>query len=75
MRNYQYTKQQIFDATEQYIEAQRTCPEGFRYTRNSTYFICKGRKGVDQVSDLSTECERIKSEGYERKEYLERDSA
>lgn len=75
LNNYTYSREQIFNATKQYLEAQRTSPEGYKYTRNSTYFICKGKGGIDRVSDLSTECEKVVRDGYKEVEYIERDSS
>lgn len=75
MKHYDYSREQIFIATKMYLEAQRTSPEGYKYTRNSTYFICKGRGSIDRVSDLSTECEKVIKEGYKETEYVERDSS
>ena len=69
-----YTKDVIFEATRQYIEDQRTSPEGYKFTRNSTYFICKGKGVNERISDLATECEKIKKDGIMSKDYVDRDS-
>lgn len=58
---YFYTKDEIFRATKNYLECQRISPDGHKYTRNSTYFISKGRGSADRISDLATECEKVKN--------------
>ncbi len=74
IKTFKYTKDHIFEATRQYIRDQAASPEGHRYTRNSTYFICKGRGVNERISDLATACAKLKQDGTMKKDYIDRDS-
>lgn len=74
IEKFKFDKNHIFAATKQYIEDQIGSPEGHRYTRNSTYFICKGRGVNERISDLATACEKIKYEKDTPKQFIDRDS-
>ena len=71
--NFSYNKKQIFEATTNYIERHLRSAEGLKYARNSTYFIFKGREGSDRISDLATECEKLKEEKYNYNLTINRD--
>lgn len=73
MKEYAYDMPTIFKATKLYIESQETSPQGHTFTRNSSYFIFKGRTKADRTSDLATWCQRVLDSGNEEKEYIERD--
>lgn len=73
MKEYSYDMDTIFKATSLYLETQELSPSGHTFTRNTSYFIFKGRSKSDRTSDLATWCQRALDEGHERREYIERD--
>lgn len=60
LSNFKFSKDEIMQSTKNYIESQRLSPDGHKYTRNSTYFILKGKGTSDRTSELATECEKLK---------------
>ena len=74
LANFKFSKEEVMEATKNYIESQRTSPEGFKFARNSTYFILKGRGNVDRTSELATECEKLKDLKPSLSGNLDRDS-
>lgn len=68
-----YAQDIIMQATKAYINNQEHSPEGHLYTRNSSYFISKGRIKNEVISDLATWCKIIEDGGVMDKEYIERD--
>jgi hypothetical protein len=61
IKEYGYDRDTIFKATKAYIQTQENSSSGHMYTRNSSYFIFKGRSKHDRTSDLATWCERVKN--------------
>jgi len=57
MKEYQYDKQTILNATRKYIESKKA--EGFQYTRCAVYFIYRvDSSQKDKVSDLASWCDQ-----------------
>lgn len=75
IKTYGYNKDQILQATKNYINAKRESPDGHKYTKNAAYFIYKGREAIDRISDLATECGNLSHETAMAGRYIERDSA
>jgi hypothetical protein len=75
LKEYEFDKETIFKATKAYIKSQESSQDGHRFTRNSSYFIFKGRTKHDRTSDLATWCQRVLEEGFEEKETFNRDIA
>lgn len=59
MKNYNFEKDLIIQATKNYLYAQETSPSGHAYTRNASYFIYKGRSKQERTSDLASWCQRV----------------
>jgi len=55
MDNHGYTKEQIFEATKDYVKEQEDCETGHKYTMDSHYFVYKGA-GVSKTSKLAACC-------------------
>lgn len=72
-KNYLYDKKTIFEATKLYIDTQESSPSGHTYTRNSSYFIYKGRDNYDRISDLATWCSRVLDGDIRAEESFNRD--
>jgi len=56
LRKFNYTKDHILAATEEYINSQAASQDGHKYTVTSDYFIKKGN-GTDLTSGLAQACE------------------
>jgi len=56
LKKYNYNKDHILAATEEYINSQAASQDGHKYTQTSDYFIKKG-VGVDMTSRLAQACE------------------
>jgi hypothetical protein len=74
LKNYGFDKDTIFRATKVYLETQEQSQTGHTYTRNTSYFIFKGRSKHDRTSDLATWCQKVKDDNLSHKEYVERDA-
>lgn len=74
LKEFKFTKQTILLATRKYIEDETRKNYNFLYTRNSTYFICKGRGPSQRISDLATECSKLKDGEQLIDNYIERDA-
>lgn len=75
LKEYKFDKETIFKATKAYLQSQEASADGHRFTRNSSYFIFKGRTKFDRTSDLATWCQRVVEEGFEERETWNRDIA
>lgn len=73
MKNYNFDKELIFRATRAYIEAQEQSSTGHTYTKNSSYFIFKGRSKMDRTSGLATWCQVVLDNKEADRDYIERD--
>jgi hypothetical protein len=73
IKTYNFGKHTIFEATKFYLNSQESSSSGHTYTRNSSYFIFKGRSKQDRISDLATWCQRVKDEGVNNREGFQRD--
>lgn len=73
MKEYSYNKDTIMAATKIYVDSQASSPSGHTYTRNTSYFIFKGRSKHDRVSDLATFCQRYLDGEITEKNYSQRD--
>lgn len=73
MKTYNYTKEQILAATEEYLNSQAASEDGHKYTVTSDYFIRKG-SGVDATSRLAQACEAYDPENLTQKQDLSRDT-
>lgn len=71
LKNFKYTKEEIFLATEQYLR--EGAENGHSYTRNATYFIVKGAHSSNRISDLASACEKLRENPQSEHEYIERD--
>jgi hypothetical protein len=56
LKKFNYTKDHILAATEEYINSQAASQDGHKYTVTSDYFIKKGN-GTDMTSRLAQACE------------------
>jgi hypothetical protein len=66
LREYEYTKEIILQATRNYIESKRN--DNFAYTRCAVYFIFRvDTSRADKVSDLASWCDQALHEGNEPK--------
>jgi len=56
LKKYNYTKEHILAATEEYVNSQAASNDGHKFTVTSDYFIKKGA-GIDCISRLAQACE------------------
>lgn len=70
LAKYQYTKEEIFGATDLYIDTLRR-KGSLTYIRECGYFIFKKIDGIDQ-SDLANWCEQFKDNGGQSSGYNSR---
>ena len=73
MKTYNYSKDQILAATEEYLNSQAASEDGHKYTVTSDYFIRKGT-GVDSTSRLAQACEAYDPTNLTQKQDLSRDT-
>lgn len=72
IKQYGYGKDIIFRATKLYLDSQEASSDGHKFSRNSSYFIFKGRTKAERSSDLATWCTRVEN-GEEEREVMQRD--
>lgn len=73
LKKYNYTKEHILAATEEYINSQAASDDGHKYTVTSDYFIKKG-VGADCTSRLAQACETYDPNNLTPKQDYLRDS-
>jgi hypothetical protein len=68
---YEYTWETIFQATEAYLESERS--KGFKYTRTSKYFIRKQENDKSWGSDLASYCDLVlNGEDFEKDDFKDK---
>lgn len=73
LSKYNYSKDHILAATEEYINSQAQSVDGHKYTVTSDYFIKKGN-GTDMTSRLAQACETFDPENVTIKQDYSRDT-